>query len=127
DRGDKVFNIKVYGRDKSIYENDKGLVAGLYRLNKSIRKASDKLLSGGFHFYVDDSGAQGDLSLQRKSKKSKSVENVNVTGVMRLASYTTAYKRGIKVKETPRRTAESVQNMFEGIDTGWGLPDSKVT
>src|SRR5690606_16631575 len=22
DRGDKVFNIKVYGRDKSIYEND---------------------------------------------------------------------------------------------------------
>src|SRR5690554_2516607 len=67
DRGDKVFNIKVYGRDKSIYENDKGLIAGLYRLNKSIRKASDKLLSGGFHFYVDDSGAQGDLSLQRKS------------------------------------------------------------
>ncbi|HUH26501.1 MAG TPA: RHS repeat-associated core domain-containing protein, partial [Flavobacterium sp.] len=61
-RGDKVLHFKQDGKDMSVYENDKGLIAGAYRFGKSVREWTDEKLSGGFYFYDDEGKPKGDQS-----------------------------------------------------------------
>lgn len=126
DRGEKAFNIKIYGSDKSIYENDKGIIAGAFRLSKQFRKWSDKNHSEGFYMYDSrQDGAQGDQSLRRKS--SSAAESIDVSGIMSISSFVTSGNNaGIRLNGE-RSLINIHKAVIDGYYKGQGVVESKVT
>lgn len=125
-RGDKVFNMKVSGRDRSIYENDKGIVAGGYRLLKQFRNWSDKMLSGGIHFEDNDNQAKGDQSLRKRSFGSRA-KSLNVAGFMQLGSFAKGGE-GFKYDlEDVKTSINTFNNVYSGLNNGNGCSCIKIT
>ena len=127
---DKILNVKYKGEDKSIYANDLGLLSGIYHgakiINKYLRKQSEKLLSGGFHFFDDDTGAKGDMTLKKRPMEGQKVETINVSGIMQAGSFAKGGE-GLKYdgkEDFPIRFYNAVYSAYQ---SGAALPDAKVT
>jgi len=128
---DKILNVRYKGEDKSIYANDLGLLSGIYHgakiINKNLRKQSEKLLSGGFHFFDDDTGAKGDMTLKKRPMEGQKVETINAAGFMQGGSFA---KGGEGMKwdfEDAKTTLTFFNNVYSGMDLGSKVPESKVT
>ncbi len=128
---DKILNVRYKGEDKSIYANDLGLLSGIYHgakiINKNLRKQSEKLLSGGFHFFDDDTGAKGDMTLKKRPMEGQKVETINAAGFMQAGSFA---KGGEGMKwdfEDAKTPLTFFNNVYSGMDLGSKVPESKVT
>ncbi len=127
---DKILNVKYKGEDKSIYANDLGLLSGIYHgakiINKNLRKQSEKLLSGGFHFFDDDTGAKGDMTLKKRPMEGQKVETINAAGFMQGGSFAKGGEGFGSIKNV-QGSFSAFNNIMSGLDLGQKIPESKVT